>query len=257
MLARVAVAFSFLLIACGQDGPEAGLAGSSPSLAQEDPDVARVHARMMETLAPDNGWERARYLEFDWATATGTVRSHRWDRWEGEARVEAQVDGETMIARFNANDPSVGRVWLGGAELEGEEAENRLAGAYRSHINDAYWLLMPYKWTDPGVVLRYIGESEGEEGQPWEVVELSFEDGTGLTPQNVYHAFVNMETGLMDRWYHFSNSEAAPSPSDWTDWRQVGPIQLAEHRRTDGEVRLTFPHLRVETEVPEGAFEDR
>jgi hypothetical protein len=261
---RIAVLVSiFALASCGEAAPgDTGreAEGEAPRASFADPDAERVWTAMMGTIAPDQGWERARYLEFHWAVNRGDdeplVREHRWDRWEGRARVEMPTDDGRLVAVFDTDNPEAGRVWIGELELEGEEAANRLRGAYRAHINDGYWLLMPFKWDDPGVNARYLGLRTDDEGREWEVVELSFEDDTGLTPQNVYHAFVDPATNRMGRWYHFSNPDADPSPSNWTDWRQVGPIELAENRRgDDGEPRLFFPHLRVETEVPAGAFD--
>jgi hypothetical protein len=251
---------SILLVGCGEATPpaDAGEAGPTPH-AFEDPDVDRIHQRMMSVIAPDNGWERARYLEFDWAVHRAPdepplIRSHRWDRWDGMARVQYPTPDGELVAVFNTSDPEAGEAWVAGEAVSGERREELLRGAYRSHINDAYWLIMPFKWTDPGVHLRYLGEETDEEGREWEVVELSFDDGTGLTPQNRYQAFVNPESGRMERWHHFSNADADPSPSDWVDWRRVGPIELAENRLSGGQIRIFFPHLRVETEVPEGVF---
>ncbi|MEX1256550.1 MAG: hypothetical protein WEG36_02920 [Gemmatimonadota bacterium] len=245
---RTAVAACLWVLSAGcSSGPDY-------SAAFSDPDVARIYTRMMSEMAPDNGWEEARYLEFDWAIGQ-TVRHHRWDRWEGQVRYEVQTQGQNLVALFNSNDVAAGRVWLDGVEQTGQEAQDRLTSAYRAHINDSYWLIMPYKWADPGVQIRYMGEQSDEAGRNWEVVELAFDDGTGLTPQNRYLAFVNPETGLMERWHHFPNAEADPAPSDWTDWTQYGPIRLAVNRRVDGVPRIHFPHLRVETSVPEGAFD--
>lgn len=264
MRTRFAVLVSIMaLAACGEGAPGADDSGTpddgAPQASFEDAEAERVWTDMMSTIAPDDGWQRARYLEFDWAVNRGegepVARRHRWDRWEGRARVESETEDGTMIAIFETDDPEAGRVWLGGEELEGEEAADRLSSAYRAHINDGYWLLMPFKWDDPGVHARYVGTEPGEDGQEWEVVELTFEDDTGLTPQNMYRAFVNPETNRMERWQHFSNPDATPSPSEWTDWRRVGPIELAENRGSGGEVRIFFPHLRVETEVPDGVFE--
>lgn len=244
----MSVAVSLLLLTgCGGAAPDYGA-------AFPDSDVARIYTRMMDTMAPDGGWERARYLEFDWAIGT-TVRHHRWDRWTGDVRYQAPTQGQELVAIFNTADPEAGRAWLDGTELAGEEAATRLASAYRAHINDSYWLVMPYKWADPGVTTRYLGEQTDEAGRRWEVVELAFGDAVGLTPQNRYHAFVNPESGLMERWHHYADAGADPSPSDWTEWAWYGPIQLAENRRVDGTPRIHFPHLRVETSVPEGAFD--
>ncbi len=247
MRTRIGLAVSLLVLAgCG--------GGGGPAWEFEDPEVERIYTRMMEVMAPDAGWERARYLEFDWAVGQN-VRRHQWDRWEGDARYEAQTGDGVVVALFNTNEPAAGRVWLDGVELAGEEAATRLAAAYRAHINDSYWLVMPYKWADPGVDTRYMGEQVDEDGRRWEVVRLSFAADAGLTPQNLYDAFVDPQTGRMERWHHFSNPEADPSPSDWTDWSRYGPIELAENRRVDGVPRIFFPHIRVETRVPADAFQ--
>ncbi len=257
MVVLLALALSIPGCAPGTPEPPTEAGGTGEGVATpafQDPDVARIHARMMSVIAPDGGWERARYLEFHRRSPAGTLWEHEWDRWEGRARVAGEVDGRRMVALFPTEDPGAGRVWLDGEEVSGEEASTLLARAHRSHINDGYWLVMPFKWGDPGVTTRFLGEQEDEEGRRWEVVELAFDDGIGLTPQNRYHAFVDPATGRMERWHHFSTTDAPPSPSDWTDWRRFGPIELAANRRTDGEIRSSFPHLRVETEVPEGAL---
>jgi hypothetical protein len=259
MRTRIAVAVSLLLVACGQGSPEAGPQEDAALHSFDDPEVTRVWTRMMDVIAPDRGWERARYIEFDWAVrrAEGEplTRHHRWDRWEGMARYEAPTANGRLLAIFDTDDPESGWAWLDGRELTGEQATEALRGAHRAHVNDAYWLIMPYKWTDPGVTATYLGEQEDEEGRSWEVVELTFDEGTGYTPQNVYRAFVNPETGRMEMWHHLSNPEANPSPAEWVDWRRVGPIELSATRLAGGEPRIFFPHLRVETEVPSGAFD--
>lgn len=260
---RIAVAVSLLLVACGQGTsgePSAEADARAAAVAAiEDPDASRVWAGMMETIAPDHGWERARYLEFDWAVrrpqGDTIVRHHRWDRWDGTARYEAPTQNGRIVAIFDTADPESGRVWLEGRELDGDEAREALVGAHRAHINDGYWLLMPFKWADPGVTARYAGEQEDEDGRRWEVVELTFEPETGYTPQNMYRAFVDPESGRMGRWHFLSNPEADPAPSDWVDWRRVGPIELSPTRLAGGEPRIFYPHLRVETEVPAGAFD--
>jgi hypothetical protein len=82
---RIAIAVSLLLAGCGEGMPEDRAREARPDEAAraafEDPDVGRVWARMMDRVAPDRGWERARYLEFDWAVRRAEddalVRRHR------------------------------------------------------------------------------------------------------------------------------------------------------------------------------------
>ncbi|TVP80329.1 MAG: hypothetical protein EA352_00170 [Gemmatimonadales bacterium] len=258
-------AVALLLAACGQATPEDDPATGSDTERIlethefEDAEVTRVHREMVAAMAPDAGWERTRYLEFDWGVARGAgepplVRSHRLDRWEGRARAEFDSEAGRVVALFDLDEPRAGRVWLDTSEVTGEDAVPLLERAHSAHINDAYWLLMPYKWTDPGVHARYVGQETAEDGRTFDVVELSFEDDTGLTPRNMYRAFVNTETGLMERWHFLRDAEANPSPSDWTHWTRVGPIQLALNRESGGQTRIFFSHVLAKEEVPEGTL---
>jgi hypothetical protein len=249
------------LVACSGTGE--GGAAPAPGIEAHvftDPEVTRIHGRMIRAMAPDNGWERSRYIAFDWLVArdTGPLRrAHRWDRYTGEYRLESPVEGGTQVALFNVHSPTDGRVWIDGEELQGEARDAALRGALGAHVNDSYWLLMPYKWSDPGVNARYVGEETDADGRSWEVVELTF-DGVGLTPQNKYRAFVNPDTGLMERWYHYRDA-ADPDPSTitgWAEWRQVGPLLLSPERPTpEGPSRIRFENLQVETQVPAGVFD--
>jgi hypothetical protein len=259
MRTHLIVAVSLLLAACGQATPGEDRGEAGPRHVFEDPDVTRIWNDMMDVIAPDRGWERARYIEFDWVVGregqSPSVRRHRWDRWDGIARVESVTgDGARQVAIFPTASPESGRVWMDGVEVQGDDAANRLQGAYRSHINDSYWLLMPFKWNDEGVTARYLGEQTDDEGRRWEVVELYFDEGVGLTPQNRYHAFVNPDTRRMERWNFFrsAESESADIDTGWAEWRSVGPIQLSPSRPGS---TIGFDNLRVETEVPTGAFD--
>lgn len=297
MRTLLAVLVSLGIAACdpgsGSPGDEVG---SSTPIASEsahefdDPEVTRVHRMMMDTLAPGSAWEDARYIRFDWVVDRGSGepsrRFHRWDRWEGEYRLEWPVEGGTAVALFDVDDPGAGRVWVDGAPVEGARADSLLQGAHGAFINDTYWLLMPYKWTDPGVRAEYEGRrsdgidaegsdadaDSGGDGGPageggesdtaaadgsaeWEVVRLTF-DSVGLTPQNQYLAFVNPETGIMERWHHFRSEGADPLVADWAGWERVGPILLASRRPIAGSpAEIRFENLEVSREVPEGAFQ--
>jgi hypothetical protein len=159
---RFVVLVSAALVACGGSGapPQEGDATISDAPQPfEDVDVERIYTRMMTVMAPGSAWPQARYLAFDWVIARPdgepVVRSHRWDRWEGRYRVEAVRDGKLMLALFDVGDPASGRVWLDGRPVTGEQAMEMLRQANAIYVNDSYWLIMPYKWRDPGVHARY------------------------------------------------------------------------------------------------------
>ena len=251
---------SLTAISCTETLPEtrADVTDNAAPITFDDPDVTRIYQRMRAAMDPDGQWDRTRYLAFDWIVARAegepVVRSHRWDRWEGEYRVETSLGDQFMLALFNTNNPGAGRVWMNGDLVEGDSAQTLLARANGMHINDSYWLIMPYKWADPGVNTRYLGERTDDDGRAWEVVELSFEE-VGLTPQNRYHAFVDVDSGLMERWHHFRTADADPSPAEWLDWTSFGGIRLAMDHALSNDARLYFENVEVAEEIPAGAFD--
>ncbi|RMH15056.1 MAG: hypothetical protein D6701_10455 [Gemmatimonadetes bacterium] len=232
----------------------------APAFSFDDPDVQRIYTRMMQVMAPDDGWARTRYVQFDWIVnrpGAPIRRSHRYDVWGGRYRVEFDLrDGSRFVAVSSFADPSAGRAWIDGEEVtDPERLAELLDMANGAFINDSYWILMPYKWADPGVHTRYLGEVTHEDGRTFEAVELTF-DSVGRTPQNKYHAFVNPETGLMERWYHFRNADD-PEPSvrtDWSDWQRFGPIMLSTDRPWEGQSRIYFENVRADTVLDEALF---
>jgi len=122
-------------------------------------------------------WKDTRYLRFDFAvdrTEDRDAPAHTWDKWTGRYRVEGKDrDGR---ARGRCDEP----------EHEGRRGDDRrraprrrgareaLEAGYALVVNDTYWLLMPYKMRDPGVVLSLAGtEKKGEDR--WDKVRLTFE----------------------------------------------------------------------------------
>lgn len=253
MRTPVVLLVSATILGCSAGTGASESAGGLASATFPDADVQRIHDRMVEAMAPDGAWDRARYLQFDWiferAEGQGLARSHRWDRWTGDYRFETPTDDGTMVALFNIGAPDMGQVWIDGLLQEGEAAHDLLRRANGAYVNDSYWLIMPYKWSDPGVRTRFVGTESDQDGNTWEVVELSFEQ-VGLTPDNMYRAYVNTESGLMERWDHFRSPDAEPSPSEWTRWTEFSGVKLAMDRS-----RIRFADVLVGEEVPADAFQ--
>ncbi|HEY0674335.1 MAG TPA: hypothetical protein VGD27_18820 [Longimicrobiales bacterium] len=223
-----------------------------------DTAIARIYNRMLTAMGGADAWERARYFEFDFVVLRDgrevSRRSHRWDRHRGDYRLAYTLGGDTVVSVFNVNNPGGGAARVNGAEIAGAREDSVLRASYARHINDSYWLLMPYKWRDPGVSLAYQGRQTDPDGKEWDVVKLTFAQ-VGLTPQNEYLAFVSPATGLMERWHHFPRAGAQPAIYDWNRWQRFGPIVLAtEKPSADGSMVIRFDNVRVETGVPQRAF---
>jgi hypothetical protein len=236
-----------------------GVAQPSLALAAgSDPRAVAIADRVMQALGGEAAWNATRYLRFDFAVDRGgkTVmrRGHVWDKWTGRYRVEGKdKDGRDVVVAMNLNTKE-GSATVAGAALAGEELKKALETGYAWWVNDAYWLLMPYKMRDPGVVLTLAGtERKGEDA--WDKVLLTFE-GVGLTPKDRYWVFVNAKTGLVDRWeFVLKGEKTPPAPFEWKGWKPYGRIQLADDRVSpkDG-TRIHFPVLDAPATVSDEAF---
>ncbi|HSR49930.1 MAG TPA: DUF6503 family protein [Acidobacteriota bacterium] len=211
--------------------------------------------KLMEALGGQEAWNNTHYIRFNFFGN----RLHYWDKWTGRHRVQGQTrDGDEFVVLHNINTRE-GQAWVNGQQVEGEEAQEWLERAYRMWINDTYWLVMPYKLKDPGVNLSYAGEEEVD-GKMYDKVLLTFNTGVGITSGDRYWAYLNQDTGLMDRWAYIleSNQDEDPQPTvwNWQDWQSYGEIMLAGRRSSpDGSRSAELGHLAVYDELPDAVFE--
>ena len=223
-----------------------------------DTKAAAVADRVMEALGGADAWNKTRYLRFDFAVErdgkSGPPRSHTWDKHTGRYRLEGRSqEGDPFVVLMNVNTKD-GTAWRKGARVEGDEAAKMLERAYGAWINDTYWLVMPYKMRDPGVILAYEGE-EAANGKTWDKVVLTF-DNVGLTPKDKYWAYVDRKTGLVDRWEYILKGGPGPATRwSWDGWRRYGSIMLAPERKNpENGARIHFPVLEVPASVPDSTF---
>jgi hypothetical protein len=249
-----------------------GLTSSAPAAAppatvltapppEQGPDPARALAgQILEALGGARAWKATRFLRFDFAVEDKgkevVRRAHTWDKWTGRYRLEGKnKEGQAFVVLMNVNSKE-GSAVVGGKPAAGEELKQLLERGYATWVNDTYWLLMPYKMLDPGVVLAMDGESKAA-GAAWDKVRLSF-DKVGLTPGDRYWAYVNRTTRLVDRWDYVLQSAKpgdAPTSWEWRGWKSYGGIKLAPERWNEKDQRkIHFPVLEVPEAVPDALF---
>lgn len=224
--------------------------------ATDDPRAVEVAQRLLEALGGQDAWDATRYLSFRFFGR----HDHLWDKATGRHRLEGETrEGQrfTVIHDIDDRGEGEGSVWLDGQEVTGERRRQLLQNAYAAWINDTYWLVMPYKLRDPGVTLAYDGtQTIGD--QTYDVVQLSF-DGVGLTPGDRYWAYVNRDTGLMDRWaYHLQSMGPQDEPTawEWLGWQRYGDVLLAPTRRqVNGDRELSLAPIEVLESVPAERFQ--
>jgi hypothetical protein len=248
--------------AAQSSSPPAGTAPAAFDSSRSDRRAIDVADRMMVALGGPEAWSATRYIYFTFALKSGedeiTRRTHLWDKGTGRHRVEGvDNEGRRYVLIHLVGDPA-----MLVADIDGEKITDvqLLLGlkeqATALWTNDTYWLLMPYKLKDPGVILAYDGEV-ADGGQTYDVVRLSF-DHVGMTPGDHYWAYVNRQSGLMDRWaFHLQNMDASAEPVvvAWTNWRRYGRIMLSDARPAAGGGRqVYFPDLAVYDELPDSVF---
>jgi hypothetical protein len=245
--------------------------GSRPAVAEDrDPRAVQIAGSMMEAMGGKAAFDAQRFLSFRFVVERGDEELanwlHFWDRYDGRYRLEGKTrEGLDLRVIMNVNDRK-GRVWLGGELQTEEQAAPRLEQAYGRFINDTYWLLMPWKWLDPGVHLAYEGE-QTLDGTVYDVVQLSFEDEVGLTSSDHYWAYVSRESGLMERWaYVLQDEEGNPGTGEprmfrWGDWNTIEGtgVRLSEVKTAipegDAPLRIKCPIEKLATGTEDGVFD--
>jgi len=243
----------------------AALGAGTARAADPDANAVAVAERTMAAMGGAQAFAAQRYLTFRFSVERDGEASpgwrHVWDRATGSYVLEGTTrDGKALRVIFNV-DTHAGDAWLGDEKAAGEDSTKYLEYAYARFINDTYWLLMPWKWLDPGVNLAYEGQEEVE-GIPCDVVRLTFGD-VGLTPNDCYWGYVSTESGLMIQWQYLLQDETGKpgtgerSTFRWEQWEDAGGGIRLSRRKTgagEGGIAIVFPELRLSTSVDEDTF---
>jgi hypothetical protein len=224
--------------------------------SRSEPAAVALADGVIEKMGGEKAWEKLHCLAFTFQVSVNdTVRAarrHWWDKWTGWHRVEGKTGAGVPFCFVSNINTREGKAWMGGNPIEGDSLTKLLQRAYAMWVNDTYWLNMPFKLKDPGVMLKLDGEHR-DGGQVWDKLALSFEN-VGLTPGDHYWLFVNRATGMIDRWEMVLQGDQPPPVGyDWTDWREVGGVRLSARRTHDGRA-IEFPVLAAPASFPEHTF---
>ena len=213
--------------------------------AESDAKAIEIADAVMEAMGGRENWDNTRYLVWGFFDDDQV-----WDKWTGDYRYQR----DSLVVLMNVNTKE-GNAWADGQKLD--DPSDALSNAYRAWVNSGYWLIMPYKLKDSGVTLKYVGEGATEEGQPAEILQLTFQE-VGLTPDNKYLVHVDKESMLVSQWSYFPNySDEEPRWSrPWANWQQFGAIMLSDERGMTPNGPFTLPHIGAPASLPENIFMD-
>jgi len=242
---------SCLILSCGRTKTESPTPYENPSaegfdLTHSDPAAVELADSVMSAMGGRKNWDQTRFLSW---SASG-LRNIIWDRQLDRVRIESVAD--STIYLFNTKTLE-GKIKVKEQELTAADSvEKKLEKAKSIFINDAYWLVMPFKLKDPGVNLKYLGAEKDSLGHDCWLLELTF-NGVGVTPENKYHVYVDRKTYLVSE-FDFYNKYTDEKPEfrdPWLNYQPYGNILIADDRGNDG--KLT--DIAVMDKAPVGTFE--
>ena len=220
---------------------------SAPTVVDERAEL--IADAVLERVGGQENWDQARFIRFTFVRRNRSPQ-FTWDRWTGRLRIESKNDaGVPYVVLMNVKTRQ-GKVVVEGRALSGRELSEYLNRAYAMWTGETYWLLMPFKWKDPGVNLSYDGE-ERIDGVTYDKVHLTFDD-VGRSPGDQYWAYVNRETHLMDR-FRFKLQGGAEGTYRWTKWFRYGGLLIATERASDTEV-IRFEDILVTDTMEDEVF---
>lgn len=198
---------------------------STASLQAQNVNPADIAQKVMDSMGGQKAWDKTRILSWNFFGA----RTLTWDKWTGDVRIDMADNATVYLLNLNT---SKGRVQMKGQEITQPDSLAKLIQQGRNMwINDAYWLIMPFKLRDPGVKLTYLGKTTTEDKKEAHQLELTFES-VGVTPNNKYWVYVSTETNLVTQWSYFANytDEKPRFTLPWADYQTYGKIKLSGER---------------------------
>ncbi|GJM32656.1 MAG: hypothetical protein DHS20C18_16570 [Saprospiraceae bacterium] len=213
---------------------------------QEASDAKAINLadEVMEAMGGRPNWDQTQYVYWSFFGR----RTLLWDKFGQRVRIESLPDSTIYLVDLKNKS---GKVKRGSETIEQPDSLAKYVKKGESiWINDAYWLVMPFKLKDTGVTLKYAGQDTTQMGKIAEVLELTF-DSVGDTPENKYRVYVDPESKLVIQWDFYRNAgdEKPGFSTPWGEYQKYGNIMLSGDR---GERDLT--DIAVYTKVAETAF---
>jgi hypothetical protein len=116
-------------------------------------------------------WDSTRWVKW---TFRGD-HTYLWDKFQN--RVQVRWDDHEVILDLATQ---TGPAKKAGVLLAGEAAQKAAQKAYALFCNDGFWLMAPYKLTDPGTQRSIVQLADGRKG-----LKVSYDNG-GVTPGDSY-----------------------------------------------------------------------
>jgi len=194
------------------------------SAQTKDKKANAIVKEMLTAMGGEKNYNATHFIQWDFVN-----RKLFWDKWTGDVRVENPSANQVILVNINTLK---GKVYENGTLVTDESKANALLEKGKNWwINDAYWLVMPWKLQDPGVTLSYVKTDTLANGKAADVLQLTF-SGVGVTPENKYWLYVGQDDHLIQQWAYYQNfNDAEPKfLKPWNNYQKIGDILLSYDR---------------------------
>lgn len=227
----------------------AGCAGkAAKDMNGSDPRAVAIADQVMTALGGKKQWDALPGLRWTFGAMQGdsvrASRRHTWDKMTGRHRVDGvNRQGQSFTFIHTLGDSTSGKAWVNGNPIEGDSLKKLIQRAYAMWVNDTYWMLMPYKLRDPGVTIKYAGDTTMA-GGTYDRLALSFAR-VGLTPGDHYWVYVNRANHRVEHWEMVLEGDQPPPVGyTWEGWEQHDGLWFPTAHKRDSTNVFTN---RIET----------
>ena len=222
------------------------LLGFPGSASAQDPKADALADKVIAAHGGMQAWESLKDMTFTLTRVAfgpqeevaGAGVSLYYMKRDGKIRVESVTGKGLLVQGFDGQ-----RSWvlLGGKPDSNPEALRR---AHFQAVNWWYWMGIPLKLKDPGVIVRSKGTASFR-GKLAEVLEVTFQPGVGATndrytyyidadTQHILFVEFQLQPGV---WPGVGGP--APNRSAWLDYKKEGPFTMHTKRIFYGNPELT------------------
>jgi hypothetical protein len=219
-----------------------------------------IAMNVRQAVGGPRAWASLRYLRFDFGVDDGerhsVYRKHLWDRTSGKYRIEwTGGEDSSWVVLMNVRTRD-GFAYLNGGEVSGADKDSLVQRAFRSYVNDTYWLLAPVKLLDPGVERIYLPGWSDEET---DVITAMYRS-PNLAPDDQFWFWIDRNSSKLVRWAYVRNGEpdAGPIVYEWGDYEsfptEAGTLKFIPRKSGPGADLLT-DNISIPASIREDAFE--
>lgn len=221
--------------------------------AAQDPKALEIADKLIAAAGGADKWSKAKQLKWDESiTMDGkelVTGSQAWDRWNGRHNARARRDEDSHIVVIRELYGDVANAYLdNGQRMKKLDngADQAIKTATERWEFDTAVLFMPFLLEEPGTKLEYVEELQDENGQPADIIKVTF-DPTDKTRGSSYRIAVSRETNQVVRFEiqkpgGAENERLGYAVTEWLDAGGMKYPAKLENLGLKGEV-ITFKGL--------------